>query len=362
MTEPDAPLPLATGAASADMPTLEQHFEAWLLHRSRADRDALTPAAAKPYRYIWLSWGRFLSSIPFDGAHGTPWHVATPQQVHRFLREGVSPASGRKSRTAPISDITRRRYWRVLDAIYQHACNNGLIPRNPVAADGADQPPPQENPQGQIFTPLHWRAIQLAFPASKSRWDARDRAILALLMDAALTTSEVCLLRLHQVGDHHTKVTLRLDGKRASQERVLQLGLGASVEMRKWMELRRGMHARAGVPEDLLFLSIHGRAMSPRLIYHLVVGTVTRAFESHGYDMPNHLGAQVLRNSRLVMWLNEGVPMDEVVRRAGFKDFRSFRGLLRHIDTKAGAHEAFGQLKAQKVSDARGAATRPGHS
>lgn len=340
--------PRADSTSGRPMPSLEQHFEAWLLHRSSADRDALTPAAAKPYRYIWLSWGRFLSTIPFEQASGTPWHAATPQLVHRFLREGVSPASGRKSRTAPISDITRRRYWRVLDAIYQHACNNGLIVCNPVAGDGADPPPPQENPQGQVFTALHWRAIQLAFPGGKSRWDVRDRAILSVLMDAALTTSEVCQLRLHQVGDHLTKVSLRMDGKRAAQERVLQLGLGASVELRKWMELRRGMHARAGVQEDLLFLSIHGRPMSPRLIYHLVVGTVTRAFQSHGYDMPNHLGAQVLRNSRLVMWLNEGMSMDEVVRRAGFKDFRSFRGLLRHIDTKTGAHEAFGQLKAPK--------------
>lgn len=239
-------------------PTPLDHFDDWLSHRGWDDRDPLTPAAAEPYRYIWQSWCRYLAGEGVEGEAAVDWLQVTPSHVFGFLRDGVSPSSGRKSRTAPISDITRRRYWRVLDAIYQHACNKGLLHRNPVTADGGDPEPPREDPEGQVFHLLHWKAIHTGFPAGDSRWDVRDRAILAILTEAALTNSEVCSLRLNQVGDHLSKVTLRLDGKRAAQERTLQLDRSASVDVRKWIEIRRGLKPRPGAAEDAVFITQRG--------------------------------------------------------------------------------------------------------
>lgn len=308
------------------------HFADWLSHRSQADRDPLSHAAAKPYRYIWASWCRWLlTPTPSRARPPASWLEATPRDVALFLDHGVQAAAhARKGKTAPISDITRRRYWRVLDAIYQHAMNKGLIERNPAEFDVGERPPP-ENSVGQVFHRHHWDAIKASFPRGESRWDVRDRAILALLMDTAITTGEICKLQRHQVRDHTVKVTLDMNGKRASQERDLELGTAAGVEMRRWIELRRSMSSPAG-SEGALFVTQAGRALSPRAVLRLVSTTVRKAFADHSLALPDHIGAQVLRNTRIVLWLHEGVEMDEVVRRAGFKDLKSFRGLRAHID------------------------------
>jgi len=314
-------------------PSAADHFENWLLQRSLATRDRLTPAAARPYRYIWGAWQKWLSK-PHQNLSPCPWHEATPLHVWRFLERGISPSSGRRIASTEISEITRRRYWRVLDALYEAARAQQLLNVNPARAFDEPRPEP-ERPEGQVFNPVQFRAVRDALPEPKSRWDVRDRAILLLLMDAALTTGEVCKLQTHQVSDHLRTVALRLDGPRAAQERDLRLDPAASKAMKAWMDQRRALPV-AEQHQGQVFLSQRGVPMAPRAVFYLVSTTVHRAFAAHHMDLPNHIGAQVLRNTRLVMWMNKGMDPDEVVRRAGYKDVRSFRGLVQHLNEPLG--------------------------
>lgn len=325
MPTPDATHPAARSAAD--------HFEHWLLQRSVATRDRLTPAAARPYRYIWGAWQRWLST-PHAHLPACSWQEASALHVWSFLQQGISPSSGRKEASTAISEITRRRYWRILDALYEHARAQQLIAENP--ARNLDEPRPEpERPEGQVFNEIQFRAVRNAIPEPKSNWDMRDRAILLLLIDAALTTGEVCSMEMHQVHDHLKRVALRLDGRRAAQERTLELLDDASKAVKDWMAHRRDMQV-AQQHQSKVFISQRGVPMAPRAVFHLVSTTVNRGFTSEHLDLPNHIGAQVLRNTRLVMWMKAGVDPDEVVRRAGYKDVRSFRGLVRHLNEPLG--------------------------
>lgn len=151
-------------------------------------------------------------------------------------------------------------------------------------------------------------------------------------MDSATTTSEVCRLRVVDVRTQHRAVTLHIDdGSRSSQPRVLQLGSEASNALREWIDVRRELPEPSGEPSNALFVTQKGFGVKTGGVYHLVSKTVHQALKDRS-PLPSHAGAQVIRNTRLVMWLNGGVPLGEVVRRAGFKDWKSFRGLREHID------------------------------
>ena len=336
-----------------DLPAAEMSAEAlfadWLAIRSKDPRDPLTPRSAEPLRYIWTAWSRWLTSPPelaqalapaaADGGgvdaqtpRAASWALARSEHIAEYLAHGPSPCSGRKPSTAPIQAITRQSYLRVLHDLYEHARMKGLVAQNP--AGFIDELPLGENARGgQVFHAYQWKALLSEIPTGPGLWDRRDAAILHLLMDAALTTGEICTLQLTQVGDHflHPEhVALHLSGTRSAQYREIELGMAASVAMRKWMEPRAGVALRRGDGAPV-FLTQKGVPISPRAVFHLVASTVSRAFSLHYIDLPNHIGAQVLRNSRLVMWLNAGMPIDEVVYRAGFKDAKSFRGLRAHI-------------------------------
>ena len=324
------PVALSAGAEDGGHGA-EDHFEHWLVNRANAARDPISESSAKPYRYMWRAWCRWLASA---GGRDEPvhWLLATSEHAQRYLQQGPSPAaSTRKSRSAPISEITRQRYQRFLHILYMHALHRGLVRESPFA--GAEEPlSVQEQSEGQIFHAIQLQAIAESLPSGTQRMDVRDRAIMCVLLDAAITTSELCQLRLQHVGGHLSKVSLSIDGKRSAQVRKLQLQPRASAALRHWMEIRRGITVTRPGEEDVVFVSKKGRAMTNHSIFHLVSTTVRQAFKAHHLDMPNHIGAQVLRNSRLVHWLNAGMPVDEVVRRAGFKDQKSFRGLRGHID------------------------------
>lgn len=317
------------------------HFESWLDVRSKAERSPLSAKSAGPYRHVWKSWVQWLTSprTGSDGAalpaHAPAWTLATAAHVMRFLEQGVEPAaSARRGKTAPISEITRRRYWRLLQQVYQHAVEKGLIDRNPVVAGPDVKAPPQEVSQGLVLNEYQWEAVAAAKPRGLSKWDVRDRAILSLLMDGALSTAEIGALRMHHVGEHFTNVTLSIPqvGKRHAQERVLVLETEASHDLRHWLDIRRTLTPHPATDPALVFLTNRGRPIGMRILFYLVSQTLISGFKQRGFDLPQHIGPHVLRNTRIVMWIRDGVPVDEVCRRAGLKDFRSLHGLRAHIN------------------------------
>lgn len=315
---------------SFSTPTNDQIFESWLARRSIDPFDPLSPEAARPYRSIWTSWCKHLAeTTALSTSPEHLWLDAQAIDLQRFLFSGgIQPARmGRLN----VSEISRHRYWRVIRAVYDFAIDKHFLATSPASGLSPIDTPSYERSSGQIFHNNDWQKIVEAIPTGDGRWDTRNRAILYLIMDAALTTAEVATLLTSQVKTHSRLVSLDLDGPRQAQQRNITVSATTSKHVRDWIDVRAELDDPKKAPRDALFLTQKGHAIKTTGIYHLVTKTIGRAL-SDPSTLLSHTGAQTLRNTRLVAWLNNGVPMHEVIRRAGFKDGKSFRGIREHID------------------------------
>lgn len=308
-------------------------FQQWRAHRGQDRRDPLSAAGARSYQAIWQSWCRWLSEPAGDGqgARCSNYLDASPVLVSDFLRSGPTPRASRRAKN-PLSEITRRRYWRVLHSVYEYALTQQLIAVNPGAGlIGKDKPPP-ENSVGQIFGEHQLEHVRAAVPTGNNVWEIRDRAILLLLMEEALSVSEICGLQVRHAGAgllERQLLSVRIEGKRKAQVRIVDLQASASQALQAWIECRQ--HMAPGQSTAPMFLTERLRGVSPRVVFHLVARTVTKAFVDAGLPLTFHLGPQVLRNSCIVHWLNSGHDLMAVLKKAGLKDAKSLRGLRRYL-------------------------------
>lgn len=253
------------------------------------------------------------------------WHEATPEDVSNFLQ--LRP--GQRAHHQPerqISEVTRRRYWRLLDRIYAHAVIQGWIARNPVQALHPVERPAPEDPTGHVLPPALWAALPRHFPAADDLQGARDLAVLRLLYDLALAPEEIRLLPISAVRDARQATLvigakprfLQIDGQRAAQSRCLALPAATAAALAAWMKFRNhgGTPAHASAP---LFESRKGGPLTIRALFHIASKTIALAQQAHqGQVMPlARMGPQVVRNTAIVHWLHDGVAPTEVVQRIG---------------------------------------------
>lgn len=311
----------------------------WLWQRAADPRNPLTPNAAKSYRYIWHSWCRWLEmKRTGPNALYVPsrrFLEATARDIAEFLATGPSPSSARRGKTAAVSDITKRRYWRILDSIYQHAVAKGLLASNPAAGLSHAEKPPRESAEGLVLSRPHWNALFRTLPRGDSALEVRDRAVLTTLLETALTPGEICDLSHRDVvpdPDQPQRLSLHIVGDRSWQNRDLVLTEAGTAVIREWLDARAGMGLSSDV--DSLFVTRRHVPLTKRTLFHLVAMAVGAGAKDALMDLPYHIGPQVLRNTRIVLWLNDGVPQADVVRLAGFKDAKSFRGLQRHLSSR----------------------------
>lgn len=303
-------------------------FDHWLLTCGQNPWEPLSPDAAKPYGFIWHSWLRFLP--PGDGGDPHAWAHATPQQVLAFINHG--PQSPKNTRP---SDITRRRYWRVLDRVYDHAVLHRWAASNPAQGITAQDMPPSEDPKGAVLSARMWRALERQIPQPDDLISCRDRAVLMLLMELGLTPEEVRLLELghlrwsEQEQAPRTIVALQIEGERDKQSRTLPISAKLDGALRHWLQARAGYHAMQGQPA--LFCTRKAPQLSNHTLLHLVTKTLKQAAAASRLDEPARMGPQVLRNTVLVQWLDAGCSVQEVLERAGMKSPNALQHLRAYI-------------------------------
>lgn len=309
-------------------------FDSWLAERDKEERSPLSSEGAKLYGYVWQSWCRFLEAAhgadPATQA-GSSYLTATPQDVHKFLAQKHAKLASTKS---PISEVTRRRYWRVLDRVYQRATDLQLIEASPAIALTGDDRPEPESSVGVVLARPYFEALYNGLPTGESTWELRDRAILLLFLEAALTPAEVCGLRLDQVEPdrrYASRLSLEISGLRHWQSREVVLSDLASSALSAWLKERRQIE----IPTAAVFVTQQHEIMSGRPLHHLVGKAVTASAVAAMMPLPMHIGPQILRNTRIVLWINDGMEQSEVVKLAGYKDARSFRGLRSHFAVRA---------------------------
>ena len=288
-------------------------FDHWLLACGQNPWEPLSPDAAKPYGFIWQSWLRFLAGSDSDPY---TWASATAGQVLAFIN--TSPQSPKH--TQP-SDITRRRYWRVLDRVYDHAVLHGWAASNPAQGITAQDLPPSEDPKGAILSPRMWRALERQLPPPNDLISCRDRAVLVLLMELGLTPEEVRLLEVGNLcwSDAQPPVieALQVVGERDHQSRSLPVSAKLHTALAYWLQARAGYHAMQG--QAALFCTRKAPQLSSHTLLHLVTKTLKQAAALSQLPEPARMGPQVLRNTVLVQWLDSGCTVDEVLARSGMK-------------------------------------------
>lgn len=328
--QPANTLPIPAHSSTPTLPDALSLIQHWLAACAANPWNPLSYAAAQPYRVIWNTWLRYLSGYELH------WSQAQAVHVLGFIR--TSPQSARQH---SASDITRRRYWRVLNRIYDHALLHGWVADNPAQGIAAHERPPSEDSKGAILWPQMWRALQAQIPAPQDLISTRDHAVLLLLMELGLTPEEVRHLSVADVQlqrpnqeaapslDTESSLPppprLRIQGERDRQSRTLPLSAGLAQALSRWLAARQAYHAMQ--EQTTLFCSRKSPRLSSHTLLHIISKTLRQAAYHSGLPEPARLGPQIIRNTVLVQWLENGIPVEEVLARAGLKQAISLKPL-----------------------------------
>lgn len=354
-------------------------FEPWA--NEAVLRGDLSQPSVDKYRALWLAWRGWLLM------RGIDWARVTGVLVEEFL-QGPAPGQGGRRpaiNTHRMSSYTRQRYWRLLRGVYATAAQAGVMASSPLL-----EVPEQRRPTissrdrlSQVLEPQLFERLQvpktiesiIAVKTAADWWHRRDRAMLALLVETGVTTSELIALRgkdLKRVDRAALEVgvtssapdnpiSLQLDVLDApgSVGRTLRISERYSYLLLEWLGFRRvllsewtarvaemeeGASVKAGHgDESPLFLArrarIGGEEM-PALEAVTVYYAISRALDrlrsqvlppltapSAGVvpDAPHVAkGPAVIRNSVIRAWLDSVGPA-ETVRRAGLQSVDSLR-------------------------------------
>lgn len=354
-------------------------FESWangaILHG-----DLSQPSVDK-YRALWLAWRGWLL------LRGVDWDRVTGVLVEEFL-QGPAPGQGGRRpaiNTHRMSSYTRQRYWRLLRGVYATAAQAGVMASSPLL-EVPDQRRPTISSRdrlSQVLEPQLFERLQvpktiesiITVKTAADWWHRRDRAMLALLVETGVTTSELIALRgkdlkrvdrvALEVGvassASDNPISLQLDVLDApgSVGRTLRISDRYSYLLLEWLGFRRvllsewitrvaemeeGASVKAGHgDESPLFLARRARiggdelpALEAVTVYYAVSKALNKlrsqvlppmTAPSVGVvpDAPHVAkGPAVIRNSVIRAWLDSVGPV-ETVRRAGLQNVDSLR-------------------------------------
>lgn len=327
-------------------------LRAWLAERGRDRRDPIRAEQRRQYELLWEHWLAFLAKQQGRSANQVArsrgWLRPAARDIQLFLQSGRSEHSKANARlvggtggserarrtrlTQGYSPTTKRRYWRVLQRIYEFA----LVAKK-LAGD--DVPNPftpladalklrAEAPEGLVLSIPVWNAIpRVLGVTAQDPLTARNRAAVLLLMDAAITPGELLALPLRAVGrELFGTGTLRLEGPRKAQTRELRLCADTIAALQDWIEARARRFGPGGA-DDPVFVSEQGPALSRSQLYMIVANAVRSAERQAGVDAAAKPSPMALRNTRLVIRLRNGEAPSAVVKLAGLKNAAGLRHL-----------------------------------
>lgn len=365
MTDASTPL----DAAPSNIPDGLGLFQDWLAHEGNKSWNPLDTSPDGGYAHVWTAWLGHLAAARHPGKRpgaattlsskhkapgqttssakkSKPWHEATAVDVQRFLQM----RAGQQAHHQPerqISEVTRRRYWRLLERVYEHALTHGWIAANPVSDLEHGDRPASEDGKGHCLPPLLWQSLPRHFPTADSYQDARDRAIVLLLYELALAPEEVRTLRWQDLLDvsqqpwtpasgRSRASSLHMDGARTAQQRVLSLSENTAQALADWRRFSSAQRGPSVVDgEHPVFYSRRGGPLSVRMLFHVASQIIQRAHQAlpeHAQKAPlQRVGPQVLRNTAIVQWLRSGRSELEVIAQIGVESTRALRHLQHYL-------------------------------
>lgn len=325
-------------------------YDAWLAHQNESatnGREAIDDRNSKSYRFIWQAWTKFIAAEQLIEDHrDADWQRATPVMVDNFLKHGM-----RRLKHDQPSEISKRRYWTVLSRLYHFAHLKGHVPKNPVLDLAMGDVPPIEVSFATILNPSQFHAcFDCLPPATGTATQVRDRAIALLLLTLALSPEEIRNLGMQDLErDMATgRVTaINVVPKRSVyQQRRMELNEQTSDALTFWLTQRRLFNSLKKVqptempvlgaegdrdPFTTLFVSQKSAYLTMDTLRHVGVDLIERACNKVGQQAPPRVGPQIIRNTVLTHWLNEGKETGVVARMAGLKNAKGLAHLKKVV-------------------------------
>lgn len=334
--------------------------EVWTPARSAASAGParLSSASIRTYGWQWKSWCNFLDQA------GLRWDRAQPEDLRQFLdslksrklERARAPGQPKpKPQARRASSVTRMRYARALQEIYSAAVIAGRCKANPVPSTAASAPSAQDS-ASLVLPPQDWRALVEAvrLPREAHWTQARDAALLLVMLQAGLTVGELQRLDLGDAVQPHARGALALSGwsqlalpglarlprlsvradagaqataraasRAKSQTRQVPLEPRAAQALAHWMRVRMSLPGAPLEPNSPLFISRKGYGrLAAKSLFLLanrhIAATLAERYAAHGQRLP-HSGPSTLRNACIARWLLR-LPEDQVVKLAGVQD------------------------------------------
>ncbi|MDO8768678.1 MAG: hypothetical protein Q7K57_08240 [Burkholderiaceae bacterium] len=307
-------------------------------------RKPMGPSGFTQASIVWKQWSTFCA------ARNVAWSSARESHVESYLqsistrrRPRVVGVDGRMTvspdRIKTDSRVTIRRYWRILNDFYAFGLAEHYVQYNPAFEV---KPEDGEGTQSTLLSIAEYCQSMALLPDDTGVMSSRDRLALLLVARHALTTAEIVNLRLSDVSElprvHHGAAVaagapeavkhvptalyeLALSGGRATQARTIALDDTTSMAMRQWLKMR------PHVLSARLLVGHHGRDWTPKGVHILC----SDHLEKCQISLERRTGPNTFRNSCILNWLNDKMPMQEIMRRCGFQDATFLRRLACHI-------------------------------
>jgi integrase/recombinase XerD len=187
-----------------------------------------------------------------------------------------------------LSQHSVKAHWASLSTFFNWAHQEGIIKKNPMARIGRPRTPKK------LKSGLTLQEVQALLGTCKTKdgkREARDVAILLLLVDTGCRVSEVCQLHLADVD--FANGCVKAYGKGA-KERIVYVGRETIKAIRRYISTFRP-RPRAG---DWLFLTYDGRQMTRFGVASLLsrLGRAAGVSRVHAHRFRHTMAIQFLRN------------------------------------------------------------------
>lgn len=301
-------------------------------------------------RLVWNKWGEFLA------LRGKKWPDAAPSDVAAFIHAIQARARQTEKVNPQTSPVTKLRYWRIIRDIYAFAVVSSMLEENPAEGENV-KPDGIERAESYVLSSNAWLSLADQIPGGFTFKDRRNRLALLLMMRCGLTASEIVNLGVGDVtavpvlahqsatfglpllqpespnwqsAEAYPQYALKVAGRTAANSRTLLLDPRTSKALHDWMQVRViGKERPPTDNEKLLVGATEGEKLTARLLYN--ISAALFASSEEGRELKIRFGPNTLRNTCIVIWLNNGVTAAEVMRRCGAKDPGLVTRLLKNV-------------------------------
>ena len=259
-------------------------------------------------------WDKFVRHVQGQGAQVT---ALSGTQLAEFLR-GLP---GRVGDGAARS--TRRRYLALIDGVYAHLVQHGVVPDNPAsglktrAEFAAGERP---NPAALFWTMSeHYREQVLA--RDTSTWRAqRDQVLMLLPLASGLTTREIAQLRRQDVHPQERPPMIEVASYKRSPAHTAPIAPWALPVLTHWAQVRAALE----IPGDVYLPATSAGAPLEDSVIYRKIAQVLGPLE---FDR-SEKGPRSLRHSFALRQLQQGTAPAEVSRMLGLTTDHTVSRLL----------------------------------